>query len=162
MTQVFTRSRFESEAGRLRPMLLRVAVSITGNEEDSADVVQETLLKLWFLRDRLHEYESVEAPARVIVRNLSLNLVRHRVLSPIDTGELPEIGAYDREESLSDEMTEALARLHDTEQAVLRMKHLEGFETEEIAEMIHSTPGAVRTALSRARRRIREYYNPSN
>ena len=46
MTQLFTRSRFESEAGRLRPMLLRVAVSITGNEEDSADVVQETLLKL--------------------------------------------------------------------------------------------------------------------
>jgi len=162
MTQVFTRSRFESEAGRLRPMLLRVAVSITGNEEDSADVVQETLLKLWFLRDRLHEYESVEAPARVIVRNLSLNLVRHRALSPIDTGVLPETGAYDREESLSDEMTEALARLPDTEQAVLRMKHLEGFETEEIAEMIHSTPGAVRTAWSRARRRIREYYNPSN
>lgn len=163
MTQLFTRSRFESEAGRLRPMLLRVAVSITGNEEDSADVVQETLLKLWFLRDRLNEYESVEAPARVIVRNLSLNVLRHRALSPVYAGEIPEtVTSCDPEESLSDEMTAALARLPDTEQAVLRMKHLEGFETEEIAEMIHSTPGAVRTALSRARRRIREYYNPSN
>lgn len=143
-------------------MLLRVAVSITGNEEDSADVVQETLLKLWFLRDRLNEYESVEAPARVIVRNLSLNVLRHRALSPVYAGEIPETVTCDPEESLSDEMTAALARLPDTEQAVLRMKHLEGFETEEIAEMIHSTPGAVRTALSRARRRIREYYNPSN
>ncbi len=162
MTQVFTRSRFESEAGRLRPMLLRVAVSITGNEEDSADVVQETLLKLWFLRDRLNEYESVEAPARVIVRNLSLNVLRHRALSPVYACEIPETVTCDPEESLSDEMTAALARLPDTEQAVLKMKHLEGFETEEIAEMIHSTPGAVRTALSRARRRIREYYNPSN
>ena len=143
-------------------MLLRVAVSITGNEEDSADVVQETLLKLWFLRDRLNEYESVEAPARVIVRNLSLNVLRHRALSPVYACEIPETVTCDPEESLSDEMTAALARLPDTEQAVLKMKHLEGFETEEIAEMIHSTPGAVRTALSRARRRIREYYNPSN
>lgn len=73
-----TRSRFESEARRLRPVLLRAAVSITGNVEDAADVVQEAFLKLWFMRDRLVEYASVDAPARVIVRNLSLNVLRKR------------------------------------------------------------------------------------
>lgn len=155
-----TRSKFESEAGRLRPMLLRVATSIVGNEDDGADVVQETLLKLWFLRDRLESYSCLDAPARVIVRNLSINFVRRRARGPVATDRLPEEAVYERDESLSDEMADALSRLPDTEQAVLRMKHLEGFETEEIAAMIHSTPGAVRTALSRARRRIRDLYNP--
>ncbi len=159
MTSELTRSRFESEARRLRPGLLRVAASITGNDEDAADVVQETLLKLWFLRSRLVEYGSIDAPARVIVRNLSINLVRDRRSRPLETDEIPEIADTESGDDLSEELAAAIESLPGTEQAVLRMKHLEGLETEEIALLIQSTPGAVRTALSRARRRIRQLYN---
>lgn len=161
MSGAMTRSSFESEAARLRPVLLRIAASIVGNSDDAADVVQETLLKMWFLRHRLADYNSFDAPARVIVRNLSINFIRRRAIGPITTDKLPEQTVCERDESLSDEITAALAALPDTEQAVLRMKHLEGLETEEIAALIHSSPGAVRTALSRARRRIRDMYNPS-
>jgi len=153
-----TRSRFESEARRLRPVLLRVAVSITGNSDDAADVVQEAFLKLWFMRDRLVEYACVDAPARVIVRNLSLNVLRNRHSSDPDLTRLSDIPYEETDKELSDELALALESLPDTEQAVLRMKHLEGMETEEIAGLIQSTPGAVRTALSRARRHIRELY----
>lgn len=153
-----TRSRFESEAKRLRPVLLRVAVSITGNADDAADVVQEAFLKLWFMRDRLVEYASVDAPARVIVRNLSLNVLRDRHTSDTDLVRLSDIPCEESDKELSDELSRALESLPDTEQAVLRMKHLEGMETDEIAGLIQSTPGAVRTALSRARRHIRELY----
>lgn len=159
MTQEITRSTFESEAGRLRPTLLRVAASIIGPDE-AQDVVQETFLKLWFLRDRLSEYSCIDAPARVIARNLSLNVLRRRNTSPVDCTSLPDIAYEDSDNSFSDELLSAIAALPDTEQAVLRMKHLEDMETEEIAMLIHSTPGAVRTALSRARHRIRELYKP--
>jgi len=153
-----TRSRFESEARRLRPVLLRAAVSITGNVEDAADVVQEAFLKLWFMRDRLVEEASVDAPARVIVRNLSLNVLRKRHPSHSDIDLLSDIPYEETDKELSDKLSLALESLPDTEQAVLRMKHLEGMETDEIAGLIQSTPGAVRTALSRARRHIRELY----
>ena len=153
-----TRSRFESEARRLRPVLLRAAVSITGNVEDAADVVQEAFLKLWFMRDRLVEYASVDAPARVIVRNLSLNVLRKRHPSHSDIDLLSDIPYEETDKELSDKLSLALESLPDTEQAVLRMKHLEGMETDEIAGLIQSTPGAVRSALSRARRHIRELY----
>jgi len=158
MTSKMTRSRFESEARRLRPVLLRAAVSITGNVEDAADVVQEAFLKLWFMRDRLVEYASVDAPARVIVRNLSLNVLRKRHPSHSDIDLLSDIPYEETDKELSDKLSLALESLPDTEQAVLRMKHLEGMETDEIAGLIQSTPGAVRTALSRARRHIRELY----
>jgi len=153
-----TSSRFESEARRLRPVLLRAAVSITGNVEDAADVVQEAFLKLWFMRDRLVEDASVDAPARVIVRNLSLNVLRKRHPSHSDIDLLSDIPYEETDKELSDKLSLALESLPDTEQAVLRMKHLEGMETDEIAGLIQSTPGAVRTALSRARRHIRELY----
>lgn len=154
----FTRSRFESEARRLRPGLLRVATSITGNPDDASDIVQETLLKLWFLLPNLHEYKAVDAPARVIVRNLSLNHIRDRHTCPLDDAGLTDMAVEENDCEISDELLEIISSLPDTEQAVLRMKHIDGLETEEIAELIQSTPGAVRTALSRARRRIRDLY----
>ncbi len=123
-----TRSRFESEARRLRPVLLRAAVSITGNVEDAADVVQEAFLKLWFMRDRLVEYASVDAPARVIVRNLSLNVLRKRHPSHSDIDLLSDIPYEETDKELSDKLSLALESLPDTEQAVLRMKHLESME----------------------------------
>ena len=94
----------------------------------------------------------------VIVRNLSLNVLRNRHPSDPDLTRLSDIPCEETDKELSDELSLALESLPDTEQAVLRMKHLEGMETEEIAGLIQSTPGAVRTALSRARRHIRELY----
>ena len=44
------------------------------------------------------------------------------------------------------------------QQAVLRMKHLDGLEVGEIAELPGSTPEAVRMNLSRARRRVKEMF----
>lgn len=160
MTALEIRNRFEGEAARLRPILLRIAMSITGSADDADDIAQETLLKLWFLRDKIHEYSCIDAPARIIARNLSLNAIRDRRPSVAieqcehmffadDAGIASEI---------NEEMTLAIAKLPDTEQAVLKMKHLEGMETEEIAKLIGSSPGAVRSALSRAREKIRKLF----
>ncbi len=158
----FTRNTFEREAGRLRPVLLRVAASIVSDTE-AEDIVQETLLKLWFLRDRLAAYSSIDAIARVITRNLSINHLRSRRYQAVDVATLPDVeDESDADSAISDELQTAILSLPDTEQAVLRMKHLEGMETEEIASMIHSSPGAVRTALSRARCRIRKLFLPNS
>ncbi|MCM1224011.1 MAG: RNA polymerase sigma factor [Lachnospiraceae bacterium] len=160
MTTTEIRERFEREAIRLRPILLRVAASITGSADEADDIAQETLLKLWFLRDRLEEYANIDAPARVIARNLSLNVIRNRKPTvAMDDCELRNIADDDSsQESMPEELTLAISKLPGTEQAVLRMKHLDGMETEEIAALIGATPGAVRSALSRGRERIRKLY----
>ncbi|MPN37472.1 hypothetical protein SDC9_184991 [bioreactor metagenome] len=44
------------------------------------------------------------------------------------------------------------------QQAIIRMKDIEEYEVEEIAEITGTRPDAVRTNLSRARKKVREEY----
>lgn len=74
----------------------------------------------------------------------------------MDSGEAADKPLLESEEM--EEVLQAITTLPDLQQAVLRMKHIEGFEVEEIARLTGSTPIAVRTNLSRARKRIREQF----
>jgi RNA polymerase sigma-70 factor (ECF subfamily) len=51
----------------------------------------------------------------------------------------------------------ALKRLSPKERAAIVLHHYAGYSTTEIADMIGSTPGAVRVHLSVGRRRLRSY-----
>lgn len=60
----------------LRRKLLEYARKLTGDTQDAEDIVQECYMKLWFIRDKLEQYRSIEALSLHIVRNLSINLLR--------------------------------------------------------------------------------------
>ena len=140
----------------MRPALLRMAIRYLENSDEAEDVVQDAMLKLWFLRDRLDQYRSVDALAIVITKHLCINRLRGIRIEKVDLeqgismggGENPEMKLV--EEENMQEILEVISTLPDLQQAVLRMKHLEGFEVEEIARLTGSTPVAVRTNLSRA------------
>jgi RNA polymerase sigma factor (sigma-70 family) len=53
------------------------------------------------------------------------------------------------------DLLRALARLGPKQRAAIVLHHYAGYSTREVAEMIDSTPAAVRVALSVARRRLR-------
>ena len=151
------RERFEEEARRVRPRLLSEARRLLGDPDDAADAVQDALLKLWFYRERLDEYASFDAPALVTVRRVCLT--RLRSFHPRATlDELADRAADDDGDHDFQTLLRAVDMLPTVEQAVLRMRHIDGMEIEEIAAISSSTTGAVRTALSRARRRIRDIY----
>ena len=160
--------KFEIEAKRMRPALLRMATHYTEDTDEAEDVVQETLLKLWFLRDRLSQYRNVEALALVITKHLCINRKRgkHLVTVSLEEG-LTIIGEQSPERRLMDEermqeLLELIATLPDLQQSILKMKHIEGMEVEEIARLTGSTPIAVRTNLSRARKKVREQFMKRN
>lgn len=148
----------------MRPALLRLAMRYTEDSDEAEDVIQEVLLKLWFLRERLDSYRSIDALAVVITKHLCINRRRgeHLVKVTLEEGldimgeENPEIKLV--EEERMEELVAMIAELPDLQQAVLRMKHIEGFEVEEIARLTGSNPIAVRTNLSRARKKIREQF----
>ena len=159
---------FEIEVQRMRPALLRMATHYTEDTDEAEDVVQETLLKLWFLRDRLSQYRNVEALAMVITKHLCINRKRgqHLVTVSLEEG-LTIVSEQNPERRLMDEermqeLLELIATLPDLQQSILKMKHIEGMEVEEIARLTGSTPIAVRTNLSRARKKVREQFMKRN
>ena len=57
----------------------KIAVSYCNNRSDAEDIVQETFLKLWQIREKLDGYNSVEALAVQVAKNLALDkLKQHR------------------------------------------------------------------------------------
>lgn len=162
-SQFMHRSEFEKFVVSVRPALHSRAVSIIGDADAADDVVQDCLLKLWSMRQSFDEYNSPEALALTITHRLSLNVVRGRrstveicdeILS--DHEDSPEQKAINDERVQS--VNSVMSMLPDAQQAIITMRHIEGLSNGEIAAIIGSNEGAVRTALSRARKHVAEIF----
>ena len=157
------RKEFEILVKRIRPRVLREAFHYVEDSDESEDITQDVMLKLWSMREHLEEYRSVEALAVVMAKHLSLNRRRSfgrflRDLFPQDLEDemTPESRTISKEEEKK--LTRLIDSLPDVQQATLRMKHIDGMEVEEIAAMTGATVNAVRVNLSRARKKILSYY----
>lgn len=62
----------------LREKMFNYSRKITEDATDAEDIVQEAFLKLWYIREKLDDYHSVEGLAMQIVRNLSLDKIKMR------------------------------------------------------------------------------------
>lgn len=101
----------------------------------------------------------------VIARNRAIDLlkrvsaVRGYDITDVDIGDtaMSAEDAIIREESENRAMS-LLASLPSGQQAVLRMRHVDGMEISEIAAVTGSTPNAIRVTLSRARQNVKELY----
>ena len=151
---------FETLIRRIRRQLHREALRLLADNDEAEDVTQEAVLKLWAMRRQLDEYRSVEALAMVMVRRLSLSRKRTAAtISLTDCQQRDVSNDASPEEQLIMQEEEAkvmqlIATLPDAQQAILRMKHIDGLETSEIASITGSSEEAIRKNLSRARKRI--------
>jgi RNA polymerase sigma-70 factor (ECF subfamily) len=79
---------------------------------------------------------------------------RGRRLVPLET----DVPALSGDPDLAVDVARALAALPPQQERLLRLVYLDGFEHAEVAAMTGSTPGAVKTAVYRARRAFAEQY----
>ena len=153
---------FETKIQQIRSRLHHEAMHYLMDNDDAEDTVQETVLKLWSMRQDLDNYRSVEALAFVITRRLALN--RKRTIVPLikwnqtemESVDTPETDFINHEEE--EQVMKLMAKLPDTQQTVLRMKHIDGLETKEIARIMGCSEETVRSNLSRARNRIMKMF----
>lgn len=159
------RNAFEKMASTLRPRVLSRALAVLGDRDEAEDVAQETLLKLWSLRDRLDTFDSVEGFALIIARNRCIDLLRRagndRAV-PLDGFDVAEAAFSPEEEIIETEEGRRLSRIIDGlpegQRIVLTMKHVDGLEVEEIARLTGSNVNAIRVTLSRARHRVKDIF----
>lgn len=144
--------------------MLRLACRITGNSTDAEDIVQDCYEKFILKKDH-YNLQSSEAFLMAMVRNASLDFLRKKhyvfqsdeVLNHHFSGESPDkILELKEHENKLDQL---LNLLNEKQRTVYHLREIEGYELEEIAEVLAISYDDVRTCLSRARKKIRELYN---
>lgn len=148
----------------LRDRLLHISLRLLDEPADAEDVVQEVLLKLWQMRDQLDQYNSVEALAVTMTKNLTLDKIKLRKPQG-DEMELIRLDSGVRSPEVSLEQKDAvecirrlIKELPPLQQTIIRMKDVEGYELSEIATITGTQVESVRSNLSRARKKVRERY----
>ena len=148
-----TQEELKEEAQRLRPRLMLTARRYLG-DDDAEDTVQDALLRLWQMVGELRQ--PLDALALRLTRNLCIDQVRRRkpTVMLTDSDGTDETGDDERIER----MMAVVSTLPDLQQTILRLRHLEGMEMNEIADLTGSSEVAIRKALSRARQAVRQKY----
>ncbi|MBP3455502.1 MAG: sigma-70 family RNA polymerase sigma factor [Alistipes sp.] len=154
---------FEKIAVGVRGDLIQTAAHYLHDRDAAEDVVQDTLLKLFVMRSRLDAYRSVEALARTVVKHLSLNYIRdNRMSTAIDTATIAVSDERADDAELSAERLRRTLEMIDAlpakQSIIMRMKHVEGMEVEDIARAACCSADAVYAHLSRGRRAIVERF----
>jgi RNA polymerase sigma-70 factor, ECF subfamily len=156
--------KFQAEVLPNREKLFRTARRMLEDEADAEDAVQEVFLKLWQLREKLDQFDSVTAFATTMVRNLCIDMIRKKSREePIDDSLYRQAGPDNpllrMERKSTEELIRAIIdRLPCLQQTILRMKDIEEYELDEIAQITGSSNEAVRVNLSRARKKVREEF----
>jgi len=153
--------KFKTDIISHRQTMLRLAVKYLQNAEDAEDAVQETLLRLWQMRDRLDTISKPAAFAIQTVKNICIDHLRTAKILTTADDFLPNVNmetpyaAVERQNTL-DLISKIIANLPELQRIVIRMRDVEGYELQEIAEITGSQVNAVTVNLSRARKKVRE------
>lgn len=137
-----------------RPDLWRYCLRLTGSAWDADDLMQETMMRAFA---RLTWWEPVEARPYLfrIATNAWIDDVRRRRVTPV---ELDAAEPADEEPDPVETwaaMEHLVAALPPRQRVVLLLTQVFDFTAAEVAAMLHSTEGAVKAALHRARAGLR-------
>lgn len=148
----------------LRNKLLNYARKLTENPDDAEDVVQEILLKLWNKRFELEQCRNIEAYATTMTHNFCMDIKRSKHTTSTSLEHVQEAyfsGTPEQLLEIKDEVRlirEIIDSLPTLQRTIMKMKDIEEYETEEIAEITGCNPEAIRSNLSRARKKVRDIY----
>jgi RNA polymerase sigma-70 factor (ECF subfamily) len=140
----------------LRPALHRYCVRLTGNVWDGEDLVQDTLVRVFSLLGKIDA--DLENPRAYLIRtatNLWIDRMR-RVAREQAVLELER--AQETSVEPGDDARPAaralFTDLHPQERAAVVMKEVFDLSLDETASLLHTSVGAIKSALNRARGRL--------
>lgn len=155
--------QFKKDILPLRQMLFYTAMKWLQNEADAEDAVQETLLRLWKIRDQLDEVVNFSAFASQMTKNICIDRMRtaKEHTEAIDfylatDSETPYLKA-ERKDTVT-WIKKIIERLPELQRRIIQLRDVEGYELQEIADITGTQIGAVTANLSRARKKVRNTF----
>lgn len=142
--------------------LFRLAKRLLVSTEEAEDATQEVLVKLWNNKSKLEAYSSVEALAMTMTKNYCLDQLKSkratemRIVHSNYTDRQPGLQQQTEDRDSWQWVEKIIEKLPEQQKLILQMRDIEQYEFEEIAKIMDMNETAVRVALSRARKALRE------
>src|SRR6185503_7089309 len=148
-----------------KPMF-NTSLRIVNNASDAEDVLQESFASAFRFLDRFDYSSTFGAWLKRIVVNKSINALRARKfafaeIEEVSLNESPEPEEFD-EDSVRlkvEEIRNAMKLLPNGYRAVLSLYLFEGYDHEEISEILNISTSTVRTQYHRARQKLLQLLN---
>ena len=141
--------------------MYNTSLRIVNNTGDAEDVVQEAFTDAFRSLGDFHYKSTFGAWLKRIVINKSINYLRKRKMDMIDIdktniGHLPEEDTTDEQEIQMkvEDIKKAVALLPNGYRTVLTLYLFEGYDQEEIAEILQVSHATVRTQYMRAKQKL--------
>jgi RNA polymerase sigma-70 factor, ECF subfamily len=174
--QAGDKAAFEELVRRYDRGVLRLALRLTGSEDEARDIYQEAFLKLFRALPRFRHDCSLETYLYRIVTNVCLDHVRRRSARPEEPApaRAGDDGRRDVIVERADEAPEAdperalartqirrrieaaLEKLAPRERLVFELRHYDGMRLRQIGEQIGTTEETVKNCLFRAHQHLRQ------
>lgn len=139
--------------------LFAIAYRILRDVDRAEDAVQDALVIAWRELPSLRDPDRFDAWAHRLLANVCIAHAGRERRRVANLRLLPIDGAVSRDEILSvadrDELDRAFRRLTPEERTILTLRYYLGYEPTEIAEMLGSPAGTVRSRLHHAHRAMR-------
>ena len=145
----------------LRQIALRISHGYTADSQTAEDMAQDTMLKIWAIRESICSARHARGLAGSIAKHLCID--QHRKQReclfeklPVDKTDHPYTSPDVQMEDKENEqwLQKELSQLPTTQYQVLHLRQVEKKSMDEIAHIIGITPGSAATLLARARQRM--------
>lgn len=147
----------------MKDKLFRFAFHLLGDIQEAEDAIQEVFAGIWTKRAEWPQWANMEAYCMTATRNNCLDRLRRHRMPTVRDASAHQLSSPDHdphEKMTSKEMIQRIRQCMDTlprlQQQVIRLRDMEGFSYNEIAEVLDVTLDQVKISLFRGRNAIRQ------
>jgi RNA polymerase sigma-70 factor (ECF subfamily) len=147
----------------MKDKLYRFALSFLKDIQEAEDAVQDVMAGVWARRAEWPQWNNIPAYCMTATRNNCLDRLRRRRIVAVEPEKASLIASSDNnpyEQVARKEMVQRIRRCMDTlppnQQQVIRLREMEGFSYNEIAEVLDMTLDQVKINLFRGRNAIKK------
>ncbi len=141
--------------------MYNVAYRIVGNEDDASDVLQESFISAFRNLESYRADATFGAWIKRIVVNKSINALQRRKFEPIPEDDRWDVAEEEVAVPYADDLTvdrvkKSINQLPDGYRSVLSLYLLEGYDHQEIGEIMSISESTSKSQLNRAKTKLRE------
>jgi RNA polymerase sigma-70 factor (ECF subfamily) len=157
-------AEFKTKVIPLGRKLYNFARLLLDDQAEAQDAVQEVYIKLWNNRNKMRTIDNTEAFAMKITRNWCLD--RLKAKKPVLIEDYSSSYDFQKDKNNPHTILENTDRLNEfnnimqslpeQQKVIIQLRDVDGYEFEEIADILNINLNTVRVNLSRARKKIKE------